>query len=42
LQEGLALTVAWYRAWRAGEDLRQVSLDQVASFEPHEGTSARV
>lgn len=35
LEDGLAATVAWYSAWRDGEDLREVSLEQI-------GSSARV
>jgi CDP-glucose 4,6-dehydratase len=31
LEEGLAATVAWYLAWRDGEDLRDLTLGQVAS-----------
>ena len=29
LEEGLAATVAWYLAWQAGEDPRELSLGQV-------------
>jgi CDP-glucose 4,6-dehydratase len=30
LEDGLVATVAWYRAWREGEDLRQLTLEQIA------------
>jgi len=32
LDEGLAATVAWYRGWQAGEDLRELSLGQVGEL----------
>jgi CDP-glucose 4,6-dehydratase len=32
LEEGLAATVAWYVAWQAGEDLRELSLGQVGEL----------
>lgn len=32
LEDGLAATVAWYRAWRDGGDLRGVTLDQVTKL----------
>jgi CDP-glucose 4,6-dehydratase len=32
LEEGLEATVAWYLAWRAGEDLRELSLGQVGEL----------
>jgi CDP-glucose 4,6-dehydratase len=30
LDEGLAATVAWYRAWREGRDVRELTLEQLA------------
>jgi CDP-glucose 4,6-dehydratase len=30
LDEGLAATVAWYRAWRAGQGVRDLTLEQIA------------
>ncbi len=32
LEEALALTVEWHRRQRRGEDMRRVSLDQIAAF----------
>jgi CDP-glucose 4,6-dehydratase len=31
LEAGLEATVEWYRAWREGQDLHQVTLGQVVS-----------
>jgi CDP-glucose 4,6-dehydratase len=33
LEEGLAAVVQWYRSWRAGEDMRLVSLRQIGAYE---------
>jgi CDP-glucose 4,6-dehydratase len=32
LEDGLAATVAWYRAWQDGQDMREFTLGQVAAF----------
>ncbi len=32
LEEGLEATVAWYRAWREGQDMREVTLGQVGEL----------
>ena len=32
LEEGLAATVAWYRAWREGQDMRELTLAQTSAL----------
>jgi CDP-glucose 4,6-dehydratase len=32
LDRALAETVSWYRAWQAGSDMRQVTVDQIAAY----------
>ncbi len=39
LHAGLAATVAWYDAWRGGEDLRKVTLAQLPAVTPAQDSS---
>lgn len=39
LEEALTATVAWYRAWLHGEDLRELTLGQVARWGAHHSTT---
>jgi len=33
LRDGLERTVEWYRGWKRGEDMRRLSLEQIADYE---------
>ena len=40
LSEALGKTVAWHQAWRAGEDMRSVSLGQIRAYSERLGGTA--
>ena len=40
LQEALARTLAWHRAWRAGADMQRLTLDQIAAHAAREPVAA--
>lgn len=39
LSEALGKTIAWHQAWRAGEDMRAVSLAQIRTYEESRGVT---
>lgn len=40
LSEALGKTIAWHQAWRAGEDMRSVSLEQIRAYSGIQGEAA--